>query len=166
MRSNNGVYQFRPMERGDLLLVKSWLEAPHVRQWWDDPDGQIVTIAEHLDGSIVKPYLSLLLGRPIGYIQSYDPHAEIDHPYQDQPPKTVGIDQFIGLREMTGLGHGPAMIQVFCKQLFAEGAERVVCDPDPENRNAIRAYEKAGFAKDDIRTTEYGTVLMMHIDAG
>ena len=162
---NSAVYQFRPVERGDLLLLKGWLAAPHVRQWWDDPDSQVATIAEYLDGTIVKPYIALLLGRPLGYIQSYDPHAEYDHPYQDQPPGTFGIDQFIGVRELTGLGHGPAMIQAFCRKLFGEGAVRVVTDPDPENRQAIRAYEKAGFEKDEIRNTEYGTVLLMHRDA-
>lgn len=165
---NKAIYQFKPVERGDLLLLKSWLEAPHVSEWWGDPDGEITEISEFLDesdGSTVRPYIVSLLGRSIGYIQSYDPHEEIDHPYQDQPEGTRGIDQFIGARELTGLGHGPAMIQAFCRMLFADGATRVVTDPDPANRNAIRAYEKAGFTKDDIRTTEYGTVLMMHIDA-
>ena len=164
MRSN-AVYQFRPVERGDLLLLKSWLEAPHVSEWWGDPDGEVSEIAEFLEGSPVRPYIVTLLGRSIGYIQAYDPHEEFDHPYADQPPGTFGIDQFIGVRELIGLGHGPAMIQAFCRRLFAEGAKRVVTDPDPANRNAIRAYEKAGFTKDDIRTTEYGTVLLMHIDA-
>jgi aminoglycoside 6'-N-acetyltransferase len=163
---SNAVYQFRPVERGDLLLLKGWLAAPHVAQWWTDADEAIQEIAEILEGSPVKPYIVMLLGRPIGYIQSYDPHEEFDHPYQDQPPGTLGIDQFIGDRELTGLGHGPAMIRAFCKTLFAEGAKRIVTDPDPTNRNAIRAYEKAGFKKDDIRTTEYGTVLIMHVDAG
>ena len=162
---NSAVYHFRPVERGDLLLLKRWLEAPHVAEWWGDPDGEISEIAEFLDSSPVKPYIVSLLGRPIGYIQAYDPHEEFDHPYQDQPPGTFGIDQFIGVREMTGLGHGPAMIKAFCRTLFAEGAKRVVTDPDPDNRNAIRAYEKAGFRKDDIRNTEYGTVQLMHLDA-
>jgi aminoglycoside 6'-N-acetyltransferase len=162
---NKAVYQFRPVEKGDLLLVKGWLLAPHVAEWWSDADEAVTEIAGIIDGSPVKPFIVTLLGRPIGYIQAYDPHEEIDHPYQDQPRGTVGIDQFIGLRELTGLGHGPAMIQAFCRRLFADGVRRVVTDPDPANRNAIRAYEKAGFKKDDIRTTEYGTVLMMHIDA-
>jgi aminoglycoside 6'-N-acetyltransferase len=166
LRQNNAVYQFRPVERGDLLLVKSWLAAPHVTKWWGDPDGEIAEIAELLDTGMVRPYVMMLLGRPIGYIQAYDPHEEIDHPYRDQPAGTRGIDQFIGVAELTGLGHGPALIQAFCRKLFSEGAARVVTDPDPANRIAIRAYEKAGFRKDEIRNTEYGTVQMMHLDAG
>jgi aminoglycoside 6'-N-acetyltransferase len=162
---NNAVYNFRPVERGDLLLLKSWLEAPHVAQWWSDADEAAAEIAEIVEGSQVKPYLATLLGRPIGYIQSYDPHEEIDHPYQDQPAGTLGLDQFIGVAELTGLGHGPALTRAFCRKLFTEGASRVITDPDPANRNAVRAFAKAGFTRDEIRNTEYGTVLMMHLDA-
>ena len=165
MRSS-GIYQFRPAERSDLLLLRGWLNAPHVRLWWDDPDAQVATIAEHLDATIVKPFIALMLDRPIGYIQAYDPHIEIDHPYADQPAGTVGIDQFIGIPELTGLGHGPAMIKAFCRRLFAEGTRRVITDPDPANSHAISAYEKAGFSRNEIRDTEYGTVLLMHLDAG
>jgi aminoglycoside 6'-N-acetyltransferase len=161
----SGVYAFRLLEKADLPLLKSWLEAPHVRQWWGDPDGEISEIAELIDGSSVKPHIVSLLGRPIGYIQSYDPHQEYDHPYQDQPAGALGIDQFIGAADLTGLGHGPAMIQAFCRMLFEQGASRVVTDPDPVNRNAIRACQKAGFRKTDIRNTEYGTVQLMHLDA-
>ncbi|MBL0374199.1 acetyltransferase [Rhizobium sp. KVB221] len=164
MRSN-GVYGFRPLEQADLPLLKSWLSAPHVRQWWGDPEGEIAEMSEFLDGSSVRPYIVSLLDRPIGYIQSYDPHQEYEHPYRDQPAGTLGIDQFIGVADLTGLGHGPAMIRAFCRMLVEAGASRVVTDPDPDNRNAIRAYQKAGFVKDDIRNTEYGTVLMMHVDA-
>jgi aminoglycoside 6'-N-acetyltransferase len=162
---NSGVYAFRLLEKADLPMLKSWLEAPHVTEWWGDPEGEISEISEFLEGSSVKPYIVSLLERPIGYIQSYDPHEEYDHPYQDQPAGTLGIDQLIGVAELTGLGHGPAMIKAFCRMLFEEGASRVITDPDPANRNAIRAYQKAGFRKSDIRNTEYGTVQLMHLDA-
>ena len=162
MRSNGGIYAFRPLEKTDLPLLKSWLQAPHVTQWWGDPDSEIAEISAFLEDPLV---IVSLLDRPIGYIQSYDPHEEYDHPYQDQPVGTLGIDQFIGVSELTGLGHGPAMIKAFCRMLFEQGASRVVVDPDPENHRAVRAYAKAGFRRADIRNTEYGTVLLMQRDA-
>jgi aminoglycoside 6'-N-acetyltransferase len=164
MRSS-GIYAFRPVTTADLALLRGWLASPHVQAWWGDPEGGIAEITELLDGLLVKPYIVSLLDRPIGYIQSYDPHEEYDHPYQDQPAGTFGIDQFIGVPEMTGLGHGPAIIKAFCRMLFEQGASRVVVDPDPDNHHAIRAYAKAGFRKADIRNTEYGTVLLMQLDA-
>jgi len=161
----SGIYGFRPVTTADLALLKGWLAAPHVQVWWGDSEGGIAEIAELLDGLTVKPYIASLLDRPIGYIQSYDPHEEYHHPYQDQPPGTHGIDQFIGVPDLTGLGHGPAMIKAFCRMLFEQGVSRVVVDPDPDNHRAIRAYAKAGFRKADIRNTEYGTVLLMQLDA-
>jgi aminoglycoside 6'-N-acetyltransferase len=163
---NSAVYDFRPVEQGDLLLLKTWLEAPHVAAWWSDADEALTEIAEIIEGGPVRPYITTLLGRPVGYIQAYDPHEEIEHPYRDQPAETLGIDQFIGVPELTGLGHGPALTRAFCRRLFGEGARRVIADPDPANHNAVRAYQKAGFSRDEIRNTDYGTVLLMHLDAG
>ena len=38
-------------------------------------------------------------------------------------------------------------------------------DPDPSNKRAIRAYQKAGFVVFDERTSELGPALMMALDA-
>jgi aminoglycoside 6'-N-acetyltransferase len=56
-------------------------------------------------------------------------------------------------------------VRQLAEQLFAEGCPRVVIDPDPANVRAIRAYEKAGFAAFDTRTSIYGPALMMALDA-
>jgi aminoglycoside 6'-N-acetyltransferase len=37
----------------------------------------------------------------------------------------------------------------------------VVTDPDPRNARAIRAYEKAGFVKDNLVDTPDGIALLM-----
>ncbi len=105
-----------------------------------------------------------LTGRPIAYLQSYDPHLEDDHPYADQPFGTLGIDLSIGVPGMVGVGHGPAIVRQFVEELFAEGAPRVVIDPHPDNARAIRAYEKAGFREIDRRTTIYGDAVLMAVD--
>ena len=44
------------------------------------------------------------------------------------------------------------MLDRFARHLFESGARRVVIDPHPNNGRAIRAYQKAGFAKIDERT--------------
>ena len=102
---------------------------------------------------------------PIGYQQSYDPHAEPDHPLRDQPIGTLGIDQFIGEPALTGRGHGSAFIRAFVEQSFAAGAPRVVTDPNPRNARAIRAYAKAGFHPIGQRRTLSGEALLMGCDA-
>jgi aminoglycoside 6'-N-acetyltransferase len=159
-------YAFRPFTKKDLPLMARWLAEPHVAKWWsDDVNEQLAQTASHIDSISVEPFIVELNGKPIGYIQSYDPHMEDGHPYQDQPFGTLGIDVTIGFPELIGKGHGPRMIDAFVAMLFEEGCPRVIIDPDPSNKAAIRAYEKAGFTAFDTRTSEYGPALMMARDA-
>lgn len=160
-------YAFRPMTIGDLDQIAAWLRAAHVAKWWgSDVEMRTARIAAHIGSRAVKPYIISINGRPAGYLQSYDPHAEADHPYQDQPIGTLGIDQFIGEADLTGVGHGPALIATFALQRFAEGTPRIITDPDPANLRAVRAYAKAGFRVLDQRTTIYGPALIMGRDSG
>ncbi len=112
-----------------------------------------------------QPHIDELAGRPVAYLQSYDPHLEEDHPYADQPFGTLGIDLVIGPPALTGIGHGPAIVTQFTEALFEEGAPRVIADPHPDNGRAVRAYEKAGFRPLGERSSHYGRVLLMAIDS-
>ena len=158
-------YDFRPVTRKDLPTIAAWLAEPHVAQWWDDPEKEIAQIREHIDSISVEPLIVELDGKPIAYLQSYDPHMEDGHPYADQPFGTLGIDLSIGRPELIGLGHGTAIVRQFVADLFEEGALRVIVDPNPANGRAIRAYEKAGFRSIDRRQTVFGDVVLMAMDA-
>jgi aminoglycoside 6'-N-acetyltransferase len=158
-------YDFRPVTERDLPMIGAWLAEPHVAKWWDDPEQEIAAIAKHIDSISVEPLIVELDGKPIGYLQSYDPHLEDGHPYADQPFGTLGIDLSIGRPELVGVGHGSAIVRQFVEQLFEEGAPRVIIDPNPANGRAIRAYEKAGFSVIDRRQSEYGDVVLMAVDA-
>ena len=158
-------YDFRPVTKADLPTIKTWLAQPHVAEWWNHPEDEIASIEEHINSISVEPLIIELNGKPIGYLQSYDPHMEDDHPYQDQPFGTLGIDLSIGVPDLVGKGHGSAIIRQFVDELFEEGVPRVIIDPNPANKRAIRAYEKAGFVAFDTRTSIYGPALMMARDA-
>ncbi len=168
MPRRSSPYGFRAVAETDLPMLSAWLAEPHVAEWWDDSGlehGPVTEIMQAMDDIATEPLIVELDGRPIGYIQSYDPHLEDGHPYQDQPTGTLGIDQFIGVPELVGIGHGSRFIRAFVDELFEEGCPRVILDPDPANKRAIRAYEKAGFRAFDTRTTIYGPALMMARDA-
>jgi aminoglycoside 6'-N-acetyltransferase len=155
-------YAFRPFATKDLKLMARWLAEPHVAKWWgDDLQLELSDIEHHIDSISVEPFIVEMNGRPIAYVQSYDPHMEDDHPYQDQPFGTLGIDLTIGDPALVGKGHGPRLIDAFAAMLFEEGCPRIIVDPDPANAAAIRAYEKAGFSAFDTRTSEYGPALLM-----
>ena len=133
-------------------------------EWWDDAEQELAEIREHMDSVSVEPLIVELDGKPIGYLQSYDPHLEDDHPYNDQPFGTLGLDLSIGEPELVGVGHGSTLLAQFVDELFREGTPRVIIDPDPANARAIRAYEKAGFKPVGERTSQYGRVLLMARD--
>lgn len=158
-------YTFRALTPRDLPMVARWLEEPHLKEWWGDPVEAIEEIEAAIDDISTEPLIVELDGKPIAYLQNYDPHLEDGHPYQDQPTGTLGLDMSIGDPALVGKGHGSAIIRQFAGQLFDEGAPRLIIDPDPANARAIRAYEKAGFRPFDTRTTQYGPALMMALDA-
>ena len=153
-------YHFRSLTAADLPLVARWLAAPHVSEWWPDVDRQLANIRRHLGETNIDLFLVHAEGRPIGYLQSYDVPAG-GHPFPDQPPGSRGIDQFIGEADMVDRGHGSAFIRAFVDRLFAQGVPRVMTDPAPANKRAVRAYEKAGFSAERLVDTPHGRALLM-----
>ncbi len=157
-------YDFRAVTKKDAALLKRWISSPHWKQWWGDPETELAEILDNLDSEAVEPMIAELDGKPIAYVQTYDPHMEDEHPYQDQPFGTFGIDLSIGEASDLNKGHGSAILTALAGLLFEEGAVRLIIDPDPSNAAAIRAYAKAGFVPFDTRTSEYGPALMMALD--
>jgi aminoglycoside 6'-N-acetyltransferase len=158
-------YSFRDVTREDFPLLATWLAEPHIAKWWGGVDEELASIEYSMTSVETRPMIAELDGRPIAYLQYYDPYLEEDHPYQDQPKGTLGIDISIGNAELVGIGHGSAIIRQLTSELFENGAKRIVIDPDPENAQAIRAYEKAGFRYVDTRTSIYGPAHFMALDA-
>jgi aminoglycoside 6'-N-acetyltransferase len=157
-------FEFRAVTKKDAALLKRWIALPHWQEWWGEPDAEVLEIMEHLESDSVEPMIVEVDGKPVAYAQTYDPHMEDDHPYQDQPFGTLGIDISIGEESDLSKGIGTEILQSLAAILFEEGATRLIIDPHPNNKRAIRAYEKAGFIAFDTRTSEYGPALMMALD--
>jgi aminoglycoside 6'-N-acetyltransferase len=158
-------YRFRDVGHEDFPMLAKWLAEPHIARWWGDVSKELASIKEAMTSVETRPMIVELEGTPVAYLQSYDPHLEEGHPYQDQPKGTLGIDISIGIPALVGKGHGSAIIRQFADELFSAGARRIVIDPDPANAQAIRAYEKAGFRYLDTRTSIYGPAHFMVLDA-
>ena len=152
------------MSAGDLPLVRDWLAREHVREWWGDPDEQFGLVSGDMHEPAMDQYIVSYADKPFGYLQCYR-LTDWNICFASQPEATRGIDQMIGAPEMVGRGHGSAFIRAFTETLLAAGTPRVVTDPDPTNARAIRAYEKAGFAKDKLVDTPDGIALLMVRDA-
>jgi aminoglycoside 6'-N-acetyltransferase len=156
-----GEYLFHPMSEADLPRVRAWLGAPHVTQWWGDPDAQYALVRGDLAHPDMQQWIVSRADRAFAYLQCYRPEAWPTGGLGSQPPGTRGIDQFIGEADMVGRGHGSAFIRAFADEALAAGAPRIITDPHPANARAVRAYEKAGFLKQREVVTPDGRALLM-----
>jgi RimJ/RimL family protein N-acetyltransferase len=151
-----GQVSFRRLDEADLPLIHRWLNNDHVSEWYpveDVPKPPLDLVRRHYLPMIrgaerTDPYLILLDGVPVGYLQAY---MVKDHPEYARAVQVedgaAGIDLFIGEESLVHRGLGPAVIRRFLSEIvFGEvGATCCIIGPQPNNRSAIRAYEKAGF---------------------
>jgi RimJ/RimL family protein N-acetyltransferase len=153
MRPEIGPILFEPVTADHYALLRDWLERPHMREWWGDPEEELGYIRDMVAGrDTTRPFLIMLGGEPIGSIQNWyigDHRNEAwlkDHPWLAEfPASSVGVDISIGEAERLSQGIGSAALNAFVRRLLDEGRETVVIDPGPDNHRAIRAYRKAGF---------------------
>jgi aminoglycoside 6'-N-acetyltransferase len=143
-------YEFHALSCSDLAMVRRWLAASHVSQWWGNADEQFELISGDLVHSSMDQFIVAIDDRPFAHLQCYDPTAWPENGFGSFPKDTRGIDQFIGEPEMIDRGHGSAFIRAFVQDLLTAGTLRVVTDPAAANTRAIRAYEKAGFRKEGL----------------
>jgi aminoglycoside 6'-N-acetyltransferase len=158
------TYAFRHATLDDLPMLRQWLAEPDVAVWWgtDDPFD-----AGDLADQRLKAWIVSVGGGDFAYMQDYDVHGWADHHFGHLPAGSRGIDQFIGVPGMLGLGHGTGFIGQRMQALLAAGVPVVATDPHPDNARAIAVYEKVGFrVAGPPRETEWGRILPMEIARG
>ena len=144
---------FSPVGEKHYPLLLAWLNEPHVREWWGDPDEEIGFIRDMVEGrDTTRPFLITLDGEPVGYIQVWFlGHHQNEEWTKDNPwllelaPEAVGVDLSIGDADKLSQGIGSAALTAFVAYLRGLGHETIIIDPDPANARAVRAYAKAGF---------------------
>lgn len=167
------LFTFKRVTQADIPLLASWFKEPHVQEWWPTPEDDEDFFKQFLSKIRSKdtfPYLALLNGTPLGYIQYYyiDRSTEKAGAWLPElPTTTVGIDQFIGSPHHIGKGYGTQLITAFIAYLTAElepSVTTIIVDPEPKNVAAIRCYEKVGFRPVGTYKTSYGPALLMRYD--
>ena len=154
-------YEFVPVTRADLPLLRRWLSEPHVRAWWGDPDAEIALMEVDLEAGPSDMRIVHHAGRPFAYVQDYPAHHwEMPH-YADFPEGTRAVDTFLGEPAMLGQGHAAGYLRARAEALLAAGAPGVVIDPSPDNARAVRAYRAAGFRGEQIRPCEDGSPVIV-----
>ena len=154
------MFRFRPLAADDFPLLLEWLSKEHVKQWWDDGDDTLEKVARNYgeEEALLERFIfveSYESGeKPIGYFQ-----------YYLVPDGSIGIDQFIGEEEYINRGVGTKAIQIFVEMIRRERKPTsIILDPSPENKRAIRCYEKAGFKHYETKIGEEGPAYMMRLE--
>jgi len=154
--STEGDITFRPLVEADLPLMHRWLGTDHVSEWYpidDVPKPPLELVRSHYLPMIrgdqpSRGYLISLDDSPVGFIQAYlvRDHPEYAAAVQVQDG-AAGIDLFIGEEDAVHRGLGPRILRRFLREIvFGElDAPACIIGPQPQNKAAIRAYEKAGF---------------------
>lgn len=163
---------FIPLGPEHYDLMRGWLAAPHIREWWGDPDEEFGYIRDMVEGrDTTRPFIIALDGRPVGYIQCWfvghhQNEAWIaDHAWlAELPADAVGVDLSIGEAELLSQGIGSMALAAFARGLQAQGYRTIIIDPDPANTRAVRAYRKAGFRPVAQLLGRTGDTLIMQFD--
>lgn len=153
MTRSERTIAFVPVGHDHLPLLERWLRAPHMREWWGDPDIELGYIRDMLEGrDTTRPFIFFVDGQPVGYIQYWfiGHHQNetwiADHPWLAELPSTaIGVDLSIGEPKLLSQGIGSIVLKTFVDTLVADGHETIIIDPDPANARAIKAYRNAGF---------------------
>lgn len=155
------MLKFRPLTPDDFPLLLEWLSRAHVKQWWDDGEDTLEKVARHYGEEEEGLERFILLEveesgeKPIGYFQHYL-----------AGDGAIGIDQFIGEEDYLNRGVGTQAIGMFVEMIMREHhPSSIILDPSPDNKRAIRCYEKVGFRHYETKEGVEGELAyMMRLD--
>ncbi|MCL9683607.1 GNAT family N-acetyltransferase [Legionella maioricensis] len=152
---------FRPLDFSDIPLMHQWFNEPHVQQFYsfrtwaeDEVLNKLTPYITHTKP--VSGFIIVLNESPLGYLQFYKVK---DYPWPNQNlPQTiidnaVGMDVFIGNRQMLGKGLGSRIIKTFIQSKIQPEFQYCIVDPDIKNEAALRCYEKLKFKEHAIIET-------------
>ena len=149
---------FEPLHESHFPLLLKWLEAPHVKKWWDQDVTYTLELVREKYSSYIKGY-KLVDGvpqpiqgfiihnnqNPVGYIQIYNAYDfPRSNPLLGLPANLGAFDILIGEESVLQQGLGSKAIFEFLK-LHGNQYSHIFTDPDSSNIAAIKCYEKAGF---------------------
>jgi aminoglycoside 6'-N-acetyltransferase len=146
---------FRPLTKEDLPTLRTWLETPHVKEWWrDDVETSIKEYGKEIEeGSATSFFVIVVDGRSVGMIQSYRVDAYDEYRAGVRIDDAAAVDLLIGNTSLTGSGLGPRVLSAFVEQVVKHRypeARFLVASPSVHNVRSIRAFEKAGFVKKHV----------------
>lgn len=152
------MLSFRLLEIADFPLLLKWLEAPHVKKFWDsDISYSLEDIqqkyTDYVNGfslykgqkKSIKAYILLYNGQAIGYIQLY---KLTDFGFDDLelPSNIGGIDFYLGEESFLKRGFASTALKLFLQDYAFTKFRYIFVNPLIKNERAVRCFLKAGFS--------------------
>lgn len=165
------LLHFKRMRREHLPLMHRWLNHGLANKWYGKKQYTMEEIENKYLSYINKevPTEGFIIHydtTPIGYIQTYMIHDHPDYANIVQiEEKAAGLDLFIGEDTFIHKGLGSQIITQFLQEKVFDDQDTESCilGPEPDNRAAIRTYEKVGFQYIKTVNTEDGPEYIMEI---
>lgn len=134
----------------DTPLITSWMNEPHVSEFWlmAWPQAQIAAYLEQLHADAHHDaYVVHVDDTPIGYVEAYDPaHDVLGSAYEVQEGD-LGFHVLIGDKEHLGRYTVSLGMSVLDYAFTGRGARRVVGEPDVRNHQMLTILAFLGFRK-------------------
>ncbi|WP_250285789.1 GNAT family N-acetyltransferase [Frankia sp. CiP1_Cm_nod2] len=149
---------WRQLDESDFVLLRGWLEQPHVARWWNH-ESTIEAVRRDFGPAArgeepSEDFLALLDDRPLGLVQrchlaDYPAYRDELAPVVDVPTGAMSLDYLIGEPGRTGRGLGTRMIASMIARTWSDhpAATCVMVPVVAANRASWRALEKAGLRR-------------------
>lgn len=165
--SSENIY-FSNLDKSSLTLLRYWLQKDHIKSFWQESDNEKLfeeKFLHTLPQRSVHAYIFKLEHESIGYIQYYDATKVGGGWWESETKGTYGIDLLIGEEKYLGQGIGVRAVKEFIAFIIEKEPEvtNIIIDPDPNNKAAIKSFEKVGFQKERELVTPNGTSLLMRL---
>lgn len=136
----------KPFDASKLNVLRTWLDQPHLKPWYPDPERDIAIASAPPPGGFQA--LIDYDGAALGYMrwQYVDRETLDSFGLSNIPTNSVDIDLLIGDSASTAKGIGPVALNLLASQLLADKTVPLLgLTTSVNNVRAHSAFEKAGF---------------------
>ncbi len=167
---------FTPLHHKHFPLLHQWMNTPHVIKWWGENRSwsleditkkyETYVLGYKIIDQLKAPIFGFIIrinNAPVGYIQyynAYDFPREQGYKLKNLPKSMTAIDLYIGDVNFIGKGYGEKIINHFLTEYVWRSFDSCMVDPDLDNLDAVRTYEKCSFKAID-KITEANSLLML-----
>jgi RimJ/RimL family protein N-acetyltransferase len=156
-------FNFRPANQLDADLIAAWFNAPHVMEFWGDPEVNTGDFGDVMAGraSLFNYWIGANGDTPFCLLITTNAATGTpEHlaPFLSDQGDVWTLDVLIGPADYLGRGVGTQAITSFLQFLRAVNPNLVamLIDPEAENPRAIHVYGKVGFRQVSTFTPKDG----------